>query len=67
MKELFTGNQDYYIYYFKLFEIEEKYVQLAINNIKLILGDNYVGQISKNMMLVDKVIEIAINYCEKDE
>ena len=67
MRELFTGNQDYYIYYFKLFEIEEKYVQLAINNIKLILGDNYVGQISKNMMLVDKVIEIAINYCEKDE
>ena len=67
MRELFIGNQDYYIYYFKLFEIEEKYVQLAINNIKLILGDNYVGQISKNMMLVDKVIEIAINYCEKDE
>ena len=66
-KNNFYFINDIILNYLELFEIEEKYVQLAINDIKLILGNNYVEQIGKNMILIDKVIEIAIDYSEKDE
>lgn len=66
-KNNFYFIDDIVLNYLELFEIEEKYVQLAINDIKLILGDNYVEQIGKNMILIDKVIEIAIDYSERDE
>ena len=57
---------DIILNYLELFEIEEKYIQLAINDIKSILGYNFVEQIGKNMTLIDKIIEFAINYSEKD-
>ena len=57
---------DIILNYLELFEIEEKYVQLAISNIKSILGEDFVRQIGKNMTLIDKVIELAIIYSEKD-
>ena len=57
---------DIILNYLELFEIEEKYVQLAINKIKSILGDNFVEQIGKNMTLINKIIELAISYSEKD-
>ena len=57
---------DIILNYLELFEIEEKYVQLAINDIKSILGDDFVKKIGKNMILIDKAIEIAISYSEND-
>lgn len=57
---------DIILNYLELFEIEEKYVQLAISNIKSILGEDFVRQIGKNITLIDKVIELAIIYSEKD-
>ena len=58
--------EDIILNYLELFEIEEKYVQLALNDIKSSLGNNFVEQIGKNMTLIDKIIELAINYIEKD-
>lgn len=54
--------EDIIINYLDLFEIEAKYVQLALIDVKALLGNDYVKQIGKNMMLVDKIIELAINY-----
>ncbi len=57
---------DIILKYLELFEIEEKYVLLAICDIKFVLGDDFVKQIGENMVLIDKMIEIAIHYSEKD-
>ena len=57
---------DIILNYLELFEIEEKYVKLAITDIKSVLGDNFVEQIGKNMTLIDKIIGLAISYSEKD-
>lgn len=67
---LLKSNNFYYINdiilnYLELFEIEEKYVEFAINDIKATLGNNFVELIGKNMMLIAKVIELAINYSNK--
>lgn len=58
--------EDIIINYLELFEIEDKYIELAILDIKSILGDDYVKKIGSNMTLIDKVIELAINYSEND-
>lgn len=58
--------EDIILNYLELFEIEEKYVQLAIIDIKSVLGDNFVEQIGKNMTLIDKIIGLAISYSEKN-
>lgn len=58
--------EDIIINYLELFEIEDKYVELAILDIKSILGDDYVKKIGSNMTLIDKIIELAINYSEND-
>lgn len=57
---------DIILNYLELFEIEEKFINLAITDIKSILGDNFVEKIGKNMTLIDKIIEIAISYSKKD-
>ena len=57
---------DIILNYLELFEIEEKYVQLAVSDIKSALGYDFVEQIGKDMTLIDKIIELAINYSEKD-
>ncbi len=53
---------DIILNYLELFEIEEKYVQLAIADIKSILGYDFVEQIGRNMTLINKIIELAVNY-----
>lgn len=57
---------DIILNHLELFEIEEKNIQFAINDIKLVLGDDFVEQIGKNMILIDKIIELAISYNEKN-
>ena len=57
---------DIILNYLELFEIEEKYVELAIGDIKSNLGDNFALQIGQNMTLIDKIIEFAIRYSEND-
>lgn len=57
---------DLILNYLELFEIKKEYVQLAINDIKLALGDDFVRQIGNNLTLIDKIIELAISYSEKD-
>lgn len=65
-------NNDFYfvndiiLNYLELFEIEEKYIKLAIDDIKSLLGNDYVNKIGKNMTLIDKIMELAVSYCEKD-
>lgn len=56
---------DIILNYLELFEIEEKYVQLAITDVKSVLGDNFVEQIGKNMTLIDKIIELTIKYSDE--
>lgn len=58
--------EDIILNYLELFEIDDKYVQLAILDIKSMLGNNYVERIGKNMTLVNKIIELARSYSEKD-
>ena len=53
---------DIILNYLEIFEIEEKYVELAISDIKLELGVDFVDQIGKNMTLIDKIIELATFY-----
>ena len=36
--------------------LEDKYIELALNDIKDILGDDYVKKIGKNMTIIDKII-----------
>lgn len=58
---------DIILNYLELFEIEKKYVKRALSEIKRVLGDDYVQQIGKNMMLIDKIIDMAISYSENDD
>ena len=58
--------EDIIINYLELFAIEDKYVELSILDIKSILGDDYVKKIGSNMTLIDKIIELAIGYSEKE-
>lgn len=62
----FNFINDIVLNYLELFEIDIKYVSSALIDIKKILGDNYVNIISNNMSILDKVIEIALLYSEKD-
>ena len=57
---------DIILNYLELFEIEAKYIQLAISKLKLVLGDDFVRQIGKKMPLMNKIIEMAIKYEEED-
>lgn len=58
--------EDVIINYLELFEIEVKYIQLAMNDINYILGNDFVQKIGKNLTLINKIIELAINYSEMD-
>ena len=59
--------EDIILNYLELFEIEVKYVQLAISNIKVTLGNDFVKKIGKNMTLMNKIIDLAIEYSEKND
>lgn len=56
---------DIILNYLELFEIEEKYIQIAVDDIKSVLGNNFVETIGKNMTLINKIIELAIDYSDK--
>lgn len=58
--------QDIILNYLELFEIEDRYVEYAISDIKEILGNNYVKQIGDNMTYLDIIIKLATVYSEKD-
>ena len=58
--------EDIILNYLELFEIEAKYVEFAISNFKSTLGNNFAQQIGENMTLIDKIIELALAYSEKD-
>ena len=53
---------DVILNYLELFEIEEKYVELALYKLKLVLGNELAKEIGKNMTIIDKIIELAIDY-----
>lgn len=57
--------EDIILNYLELFEIEAKDVQLAISNLKIILGNDFVKRIGRDMTLINKIIELANNYSEK--
>ena len=59
--------QDIILNYLELFEYDEEYVELAIINMKLLLGSNFVNIIGNNMTLLDKMIELAKVYMEIKE
>ncbi len=58
--------EDIILNYLELFEIEAKYIQLALADIQSVLGNHFVEQIGRNMPFIDKIIELAIKYREKD-
>lgn len=57
---------DIILKYLELFEIEERYVKQALLEIKKIFGDDYVKEIGKNMVIIDKITYLAISYSEED-
>ena len=57
---------DIIVNYLELFEIEAVYVNMALYQIKKILGDNYIDIIANNMTLIDKMINLAIEYSNQD-
>lgn len=57
---------DIILNYLELFEINVKYVKLALLDAKSILGENYVEKIGKKMTILDTIIGIADAYSEKD-
>lgn len=57
---------DLVVYYLEAFDIEPKYIELAINNAKNTIGDNYQDKISNDLKLFDKIIKSAILYSEED-
>ena len=58
--------EDIILNYLELFEIEVKYLEQAILDIKALLGDDFVKQIGQHMNLIDKIRELAMEYREKD-
>ena len=66
-KNNFYFIEDIILNYLELFELEDKYIELALNDIKDILGDDYVKKIGKNMTIIDKIISLAITYSENDD
>ena len=69
--KLLKNNNFYFIddiilNYLELFELEEKYVKLAIEDIKEQLGNDFVKKIGQDMTIINKIIELAINYSEKE-
>lgn len=58
--------EDIILNYLELFEIDAKYVELALMGAKSVLREDYVKKIGKDMTLVDKIIFLANHYSEKD-
>ncbi len=58
---------DIILNYLALFTIEVQYVQMAMMQLKNTLGDNWVSMIGKNMTLVNKIIDLAIDYSQKED
>lgn len=61
-KHNFYFIDDIILNYLELFEIEEKYVELALDKLELVLGNDLAKEIGKNMTIIDKIIELAIDY-----
>ena len=57
---------DVILNYLELFEIEENYVEKALSKLKLVLGNDLAKEIGKNMTIIDKIIELAIDYSTKE-
>ena len=67
---LLKNNEFYFIddiilNYLEPFEFEEKYVKLAIEDIKEQLGNDFVKKIGNNMTIINKIIELAISYIDE--
>ncbi len=45
--------------YLELFELKRDNIEKALNTLKEIIGENYIKEIGHNMILVDKIIELA--------
>lgn len=54
--------EDIILNYLTLFELDEKCVRRAINDMESIIGKDYVKVMGNNMSLVDKIINIALRY-----
>jgi len=45
-----------------LFELKRDNVEKALNTLKEIIGENYIKEIGHNMILVNKIIELASKF-----
>lgn len=61
-KNNFYFIDDIILKYLEIFEIDSDCVLKAINDIKEILGNDYVRIIGNNLSIIDKIIELSINY-----
>ena len=57
---------DIILNYLELFEIEDEYVDKALNVIKNKIGDNWIKEIGRNMTMIDKIIDLANTYENND-
>lgn len=48
--------------YLELFELKRDNVEKALNTLKEIIGKNYIKEIGHNMILVNKIIELASKF-----
>lgn len=64
-KEEFYFIDDIILKYLEIFEIDSNCVLKAINDIREILGSNYVKIIGNNLSIMDKIIELSTNYSLK--
>ena len=57
---------DVILNYLELFEIDIKYVGEAFKNIKDIIGNNFNRVIGKNIIIMDKIIQLANCYSDME-
>lgn len=58
---------DIVLNYLELFTIGKKYIELAINDVKKIIGNDYINKIGHDMKVIDYIIRISNSYSEKDK
>lgn len=58
--------EDIILNYLELFEIDIRYVELALRDMKEVIGEDYASKIGKNLTLINKIIDLANDYAMKD-
>ncbi len=58
--------EDIILNYIEIFNVECDFVKMALDDIHTELGDDYQSKIKKDLRLFEKVLNLAIDYSEKE-